>query len=173
MGNSANHKQTDLTHSFLEIYLTSVIWSYHTFENNLERARKSSSQVRPRHEINKQSSNTSNNKATSGCHRHLILSTCDYSLSDSSLAIAFSIFLWQNVRVCHPTWQTTLEHYYVYLQTYFLSQHRKMLILLISSCCKMCTLPTIRSRAFVCCVQYKHARLYCWQWPSFTMGSNE
>ena len=25
-----------------------------------------------------------------------------YSLSDSGLAIAFSTFLWQNVRVCHP-----------------------------------------------------------------------
>ena len=25
-----------------------------------------------------------------------------YSLSDSSLAIAFSIFLWRNFRVCHP-----------------------------------------------------------------------
>ena len=71
------------------------------------------------------------------------------------------------------TWQTTLEHYYVYVQTYFLSQHRKMLILLISSCCKMCTLSTLRSRAFVCCKQYKHARSYRWQWPSFTMGSNE
>ena len=27
---------------------------------------------------------------------------CSYSLSDSSLAITFATFLWQNVRVCHP-----------------------------------------------------------------------
>ena len=60
------------------------------------------------------------------------------------------------------TWQTSLEHYYVYVQTYFLSQLSKMLILLISSYCKMCTLPTLRSRVFVCCEQYKHARSYCW-----------
>ena len=42
------------------------------------------------------------------------------------------------------TWQTSLEHYYVYVQIYFLSQLRKMLILLISSYCKMCTLPTLQ-----------------------------
>ena len=48
-----------------------------------------------------------------------------------------------------------------------------MLILLISSYCKMGTLPTIRSRVFVCCEQYRHARLYCWQWAHFTMGPNE
>ena len=71
------------------------------------------------------------------------------------------------------TWQTSLGHYYVYVQTYFLSQLRKMLILLISSYCKMCTLPTLRSRMFVCCEQYKHARSYCWQWTHFTMGPNE
>ena len=71
------------------------------------------------------------------------------------------------------TWQTSLEHYYVYVQTYFLSQLRKMLILPISSYCKMCTLPILRSRVFVCCEQYKHARLYCWQWTHFTMGPNE
>ena len=71
------------------------------------------------------------------------------------------------------TWQTSLEHYYVYVQTYFLSQLRKMLILLISFYCKMCTLPALRSRVFVCCEQYKHARLYCWQWTHFTMGPNE
>ena len=58
-------------------------------------------------------------------------------------------------------------------QAYFLSQLRKMLILLISSYCKMCTLPTLRSRVFVCCEQYKHARSYCWQWTHFTMGPNE
>ena len=71
------------------------------------------------------------------------------------------------------TWQTSLEHYSVNVQTYVLSQLRKMLILLISSCCKMCTLPTPRSRVFVCCEQYKHARSYCWQWTHFTMGPNE
>ena len=60
----------------------------------------------------------------------------------------------------------------MYVQTYFLSQLRKMLILLISSYCKMCTLPTLRSRVFVCCEQYKHARSYCWQWTQFTMGPN-
>ena len=48
-----------------------------------------------------------------------------------------------------------------------------MLILLISSYCKMCTLPTLQSRMFVCCTQYKHARSYCWQWTHFTMGPNE
>ena len=71
------------------------------------------------------------------------------------------------------TWQTSLEHYYLYIQTYLLSQLRKMVILLISSYCKMCTLPTLRSRVFVCCAQYKHARSYCWQWTHFTMGPNE
>ena len=73
------------------------------------------------------------------------------------------------------TWQTSLEHYYVYVhvQTNVLSQLRKMLILLISSYCQMCTLPTLRSRVFVCCKQYKHARSYCWQWTHFTMGPNE
>ena len=74
------------------------------------------------------------------------------------------------------TRQTSLEHYYVYVQTYFLSQLRKMLILIISSYCKMCTLPTpptLRSHVFVCCEQYKRARLYYWQWTHFTMGPNE
>ena len=66
-----------------------------------------------------------------------------------------------------------MEHYYVYVQTYFLSQLRKMLILLISFYCKMCTLPTLQSRVFVCCEQYKHVRSYCWQWTHFTMGTNE
>ena len=61
----------------------------------------------------------------------------------------------------------------MYVQTYFLSQLRKMLILLISSYCKMCTLPTLQSRVFVCCEQYKHARSYCWQWTHFTMWPNE
>ena len=58
----------------------------------------------------------------------------------------------------------------MYVQTYFLSQLRKMLILLISSYCKMYTLPTLRSCVFVCCEQY---RSHCWQWTHFTMGPNE
>ena len=37
----------------------------------------------------------------------------------------------------------------------------------------MCTLPTVRSRVFVCCEQYKHARSYCWQCAHFTIGPNE
>ena len=71
------------------------------------------------------------------------------------------------------TWQTSLERYYVYVQTYFLYQLLKMLILLISSYCKMCTLPTLQSRVFVCYERYKHARSYCWQWTHFTMGPYE
>ena len=71
------------------------------------------------------------------------------------------------------TWQTSLERYYVYVQTYFLYQLRNMLILLISSYCKMCTLLTLKSCVFVCYEQYKHARSYCWQWTHFTMGPNE
>ena len=96
-----------------------------------------------------------------------------YSLSDSSLAITFPTFCDKTYEFAIQTWQTSLEHYYVYVQTYFLSQLRKMLILLISYYCKMCTLPTLRSRVFVCCEQYKHARLYCWLWTHFTMGPNE
>ena len=57
----------------------------------------------------------------------------DYSQTDC-LATAFSTFFCDKTLVFDiQTWQTTLEHYYVYVQTYFLSQHRKMLILLISS----------------------------------------
>ena len=59
------------------------------------------------------------------------------------------------------------------VQTHFLSQLRKMMILLISSYCKKGTLPTLRSRMFICCEQYKHARSYCRQWTHFTMGPNE
>ena len=42
------------------------------------------------------------------------------------------------------TWQTSLEHYYmyVYVQTYSLSQLRKMLILLINSYCKRLSFPS-------------------------------
>ena len=83
------------------------------------------------------------------------------------------LFCYKTFEFAIQTWQTSLEHYYVYVQTYFLPQLRKMLILLISSYCKMCTLPTLRSCVFVCCEQYKHARLYSWQWTHFTMGPNE
>ena len=85
----------------------------------------------------------------------------------------FPLFCDKTFEFAIQTWQTSLEHYYVYVQTYFLSQVRKMLILLISSYCKMCTLPTLRSRVFVCCEQYKHARSYCWLWTRLTMGPNE
>ena len=107
------------------------------------------------------------------------------SLNNSATIIVCLTRVWQSLLplFCDKTfefaiqnWQTSLEHYYVYVQTYFLCQLRKMLILLISSYCKMCTLPTLRSRVsrvFVCCEQYKHARLYCWQWTHFTMGPNE
>ena len=94
-------------------------------------------------------------------------------LSDSSLAITFPTFFDKTFEFAIQTWQTSLEYYYVYVQTYFLSQLHKMLILLISSYCQMCTLPTLRSRVFVCCKQNKHARSYCWQWTHFTMGPNE
>ena len=82
----------------------------------------------------------------------------------------FPLFCDKTFEFAIQTWQTSLEHYYVYVQTYLLSQLRKMLILLISSYRKMCTLPTLRSRVFVCCEQYKHARSYRWQWAYFTMG---
>ena len=87
----------------------------------------------------------------------------------------FPLFCDKTFEFAIQTWQTSLEHYYmyVYVQTYFLSQLRKMLILLTSFYGKMCTLPTLRSRVFVCCKQYKHARSYCWQWTHFTIGPNE
>ena len=37
-----------------------------------------------------------------GSRRATFASCLYYSLSDSSLAITFATFLWQNVRVCHP-----------------------------------------------------------------------
>ena len=64
------------------------------------------------------------------------------------------------------TWQISLEHYYVYVYTYVLSQLFKMLILLIRSHCKICPLPTIQISR-VCIVGN------CWQWANFTMGINE
>ena len=85
----------------------------------------------------------------------------------------FPLFCDKMLEFAFQTWRTSLEHYYVYVQTYFLSQLHKMLILLISSYCEMRTLPILRPRVFFCCEQYKHARLYYWQWTHFTMGPNE
>ena len=85
--------------------------------------------------------------------------TCYYPcLSDSSLATAFPTFCDKTFEFAIQTWQTSLEHYYVYVQTYFLSQLCKMLTLLISSYCKMCTLLKIQYCVSVCYKQYKHAR---------------
>ena len=96
-----------------------------------------------------------------------------YSLSDAIWQSLFPLFCDETFEFAIQTWQTSLEHYYVYVQTYILSQLRKMLIFLISSYCKMCTLPILRSCVFVCCKQYIHVRLYCWQWTHFTMGPND
>ena len=63
------------------------------------------------------------------------------------------------------TWQTLWEHYYMFVLTYFLSQLRKILILLIRSHSKICPLPTIANNT-------NRRDLYCWQWANFTMGSN-
>ena len=77
----------------------------------------------------------------------------------------FPLFCDNTFEFAIQTWQTSLEHYLVRVCTNILFVSAcKMLIFLISSYCKMCTLPTIRSRVFVCCEQYKHARSYCWQW---------
>ena len=62
----------------------------------------------------------------------------------------FPLFCDKTFEFAIQTWQISLDHYYVYVQTYFLSQLRKMLIFLISSYCKMCILPTLQSRVFVC-----------------------
>ena len=55
-----------------------------------------------------------------------------------------------------------------------MSQLRKML--LIRSHCKMCPLPTIRSRVFVLFATAKHARSYCrfflYPWPSCFGGTS-
>ena len=61
----------------------------------------------------------------------------------------------------------------MYVKTYFLSQLRKMWILLIRSHCKMCPLPTLQSRVFVLFATDKYARLYCQQCAHFTTGANE
>ena len=83
---------------------------------------------------------------------------CLYSLSDSSLAIAFSIFLWQNVQVFHPNLANILGAPLRVCTKILLSQLRKMLILHIRSHCKMCPLPTIQSCVFVLFATDKHAR---------------
>ena len=88
-----------------------------------------------------------------------------YSLSNSSLAIAFTIVLWQNLA----------NHFGAPLRVgtnILLSQLRKMLILLIRYHCKMCPLQTIRSRVFVLFATDKHSRSYCRQWAHFTTGTN-
>ena len=61
----------------------------------------------------------------------------------------------------------------MFVLTYFLSQLCKMLILLIRSHCKICPLPTIRSRVFVLFATDKLARSYCRQCAHFTTGTNE
>ena len=61
----------------------------------------------------------------------------------------------------------------MYVQTYFLSQLRKMLILHIRSHCKMRPLPTIQSCVFVFFATDKHAGSYCRQFVHFTIGTNE
>ena len=55
----------------------------------------------------------------------------------------------------------------------FLSELRKMLILLIRSHCKMCVLPTIQSHVFVLFATDKHARSSCRRCAHFTIGTNE
>ena len=55
----------------------------------------------------------------------------------------------------------------------YLSQLRKMLVLLIRFHCKTCPLPTIQSRVFVLFATDKLARLYCRQCAHFTTGTNE
>ena len=61
----------------------------------------------------------------------------------------------------------------MFVLTYFLSLLRKMLILLIRSHCKICPVPTIRSRVFVLFATDKLARSYCRQCAHFTTGTNE
>ena len=92
--------------------------------------------------------------------------------SDSSLAIAFSIFLWQNVRVFHPNLANILGAPLRVCTNILLSQLHKMLILLIRSHCKVCPLPTIRSCVFVLFATDKHAKSYCRQCAHFTTGTN-
>ena len=76
-----------------------------------------------------------------------------YSLSDSSLATASSTFWDKTFEFVIQTWQTSLEHYYVYVYTYFLSQLSKMLVLLIRSHCRICPFPTMQMSR-VCIVGY-------------------
>ena len=61
----------------------------------------------------------------------------------------------------------------MYAQTCFLSQHRKILILLISSCCKMCTLPTIQSRVLSVANNTNTRDRIDGNGPHLTMGPDE
>ena len=61
----------------------------------------------------------------------------------------------------------------MFVLTYFLSQLRKMLVLLIRSHCKICPLPTIQSHMFVLFATDKLVRSYCLQCAHFTTGTNE
>ena len=82
------------------------------------------------------------------------------------MATVFPLFCVKTFEFAIQTYQTSLGHQYVFVKTYFLSQLRKTLILLIRSHCKICPFPTLRSRVFVLLAN-------CWQWAVFTMGSNE
>ena len=109
---------------------------------------------------------TASGLAALGCEMHQTPSALGFPTQlPGSILIPIS-------KLGKPLWSAT-SLLRVCTNIYFLYQLRKMLILLISSYCKMCTLPTLQSRVFVCYEQYKHARLYCWQWTHFTMGPNE
>ena len=67
------------------------------------------------------------------------------------------------------TWQTSLEHYYVYVKTNFLSQLRKMLILLISFSSKTdYTSMTflVADGSIAAWVVFFITRLQRWLWPT-------
>ena len=96
-----------------------------------------------------------------------------YSLSDSSLAITFATFFVTKhsslpSKLDKPLWRTTTC---MYKHTFWLSSAKCWFCSLVPIV--KCALPTLLSRVFVYCEQYKHARLYCWQWTHFTMGPNE
>ena len=82
------------------------------------------------------------------------------SQSDSSLAITFATFLWQNVRVFHPNLADMLGALLtcMYKQFFCLNSAKCWFCSLGRSHCKMCPLPTIRSRVFVLFATDKHAR---------------
>ena len=101
---------------------------------------------------------------------YLAAECCWYSLSDSSLAIAFSIFFvtkrssFPSKLGKYPRSTTTC----MYKLTFCLN-----ILLIIMSPCKICPLPTIPSRESVLFATDKHARLYCRQCAHFTTGTNE